>query len=235
MSNPVTTTAQPGPVPVTTSATASNSTYPQAFTVGTLIGAVIGAAAGASLVTFLVAFFFYRRSRQRGHHRVATPDSSLSHRSWEYLLPQAADDNTICRAVETLFNQIDLHVENYYCNDAPTSISNSSREALQTLDPGLWLRPLATMLLENSSPLPLIKHCFAWTILTNITPSENVENSLLPLEFARSPAILVMKKELKSREERGQSRCSEFWFEPIIFSADGHAQISCEHIATGAF
>lgn len=90
----------------------------------TVAGAVVGTAVGAALLGFLVAFLLYRRKRRndlRGGGVYLDEKTEPPQHPWEAFLPQSADDSTVQRAVESLYSQIDLHVENYYGNSATVS------------------------------------------------------------------------------------------------------------------
>lgn len=91
---------------------------------GTVAGAAIGAAIGAGILAFLIAFWMFRRKRRPVGAAGAVyfdEKSPPSQHPWEVYMPQSADDGTIRSAVESLYSQIDLHVENFYGNVAGVS------------------------------------------------------------------------------------------------------------------
>jgi len=182
-------------------------------------GAVVGAALAVALITFLLTFLIMRR-RSKGEsgkrHRSGrkrhggtgkegvngddtgwTPEGTFEPAAksnglvnLDNYLPQSADDRTIQGRASTLFEQIQLHVENYYHN-LPVSVSESDAAAAIAPFGSPYLPGnLISLLSEPRSRIPAIKHCFAHKIISSITPDSGSGSSFLPHQFAMLPGTL---------------------------------------------
>lgn len=181
---------------------------------GATAGAAIGAAIGGAALAFLAALFLFRKRRNRyggdGPRGAAlmTSEKSSPNHPWEAFLPQSADDGTVRRSVEMLYSQIDQHVENYYRGTAMgTGMSGESQAALRAVDSGLLPGTVEEIMERTQTPLPVIKHCFAFVILSRLAPSSRPEQSLLPAEMARMPPDQRGVKGRSDREDRGKRHC----------------------------
>lgn len=121
------------------------------------------------------------------------------------LLPQQADDATIQSRFSTLFDQIELHAENFY-KDASPMIPPQTEAALSRYDTPYLGGPLAARLEESPRATTILKHVLAYEIAaTSLTCfSQDRKRSLLP------PPLLALLQELESRptshpERRGKS------------------------------
>lgn len=177
---------------------------------GAVAGAAVGAAVGAALLAFLATFFLCRRKRGNSRGTVYSSEKSQPSHPWETFLPQSADDNTMQAAVQSLYSQIDLHVENFYGNNPLGTISAGSRAGLTSLDSDLLPRP-AEQLLLTATPLPVIKHFYASAILNKLSPTKNGEKSLLPAELARLPPAPASSKHRSYKE----SECKQLLHSPV--------------------
>ncbi|RMY99593.1 hypothetical protein D0860_08251 [Hortaea werneckii] len=176
---------------------------------GALAGGIIGAALAAALITGLATFWFmrktsYRNSRTSRHndrHRrlykddkhagpgagrarrmELTSDASMSRASWEQYLPQSLDDHTIQNSVKVLFDQIQLHVENFYFNPHdPIKLPPEGHERLSELQTPHLPGPLVDCMMSSRSILPVIKHCLAYQVARGMMAGP--QPRLLPLGF----------------------------------------------------
>src|SRR5205085_4627683 len=81
-------------------------------------------------------------------------------------LPQPADDRTIQTRTSTLFEQMELHVENYYHN-LQVTISESETAALSHFNSPYLPGNLISLLSHPRSRIPTIKHLFIWKMLSS--------------------------------------------------------------------
>ncbi|KAI7214145.1 hypothetical protein KC333_g6196 [Hortaea werneckii] len=195
----------------TLSATPSNTNqaHNRGVSTGALAGGIIGAALAAALIAGLVTFWCMRKatnrslrtSRRNDRHRrlykddkhaglgagrarrmELTSDASTSRASWEQFLPQSLDDHTIQNSVKVLFDQIQLHVENFYFNpQEPIKISPEGHERLSELQTPHLPGPLVDCMKSSRSVLPVIKHCLAYQVVQGMTAGQ--QPRLLPLGF----------------------------------------------------
>lgn len=120
------------------------------------------------------------------------------------LLPQQADDATIQSRFSTLFDQIELHAENFY-KDASPMIPPQTEAALSRYDTPYLGAPLAARLEESPRATTILKHVLAYEIAaTTLTCfTQDRKRSLLP------PPLLALLQDLESRptshpERRGK-------------------------------
>ncbi|KAI6864388.1 hypothetical protein KC343_g694 [Hortaea werneckii] len=195
----------------TLSATPSNANkaHDRGVSTGALAGGIIGAALAAALITGLVTFWYmrktsYRNSRTSRHndrHRrlykddkhtglgagrarriELTSDASVSRASWEQYLPQSLDDHTIQNSVKVLFDQIQLHVENFYFSPHdPIKLPPEEHERLSELQTPHLPGPLVDCMMSSRSVLPVIKHCLAYQVAQGMMAGP--QPRLLPMGF----------------------------------------------------
>lgn len=91
-----------------------------------------------------------------------TIDSEL-----DRLLPQEADDSTVRKKTSTLFDQLELHVENYY-SDVKVPITPTMESELSRFSSPHLSEPLVAFLNSTSRPRQLIKHSLAFHVI-NLT------------------------------------------------------------------
>lgn len=172
-------------------------------------GGLIGAAVAAALLTALIIICCHRSRRAR--RSTETPNDTypvdwftsqnrppvgryekpLAHpnRAWEPLLPQSADDRTIQVAIKTLFDKLEVHVENFY-TPRHVHITSDRHRNLAAVDSGLLSESLDRVMADTLSPLNLIKHWIAYFVTYMMSPG-NGELSLLPKEYSNLPAGLA--------------------------------------------
>jgi hypothetical protein len=170
-------------------------------------GAVAGIALGCLLVGALVAFglgyCFFRRKRtqrttggssqarqsppafisdkERPPVAVATLQRTIDN-DLDSLLPQEADDNTMRTKASTLFDQFELHVENYY-RDVKVSIPPAMESELSRFSSPHLSEPLVAFLNSTSRPMTLIKHSLAVHVISLTSTTGESARSLLPQEL----------------------------------------------------
>lgn len=173
---------------------------------GTVAGAAIGSAVGAAILAAIITYLLMR-SRLHAKRRVDYTDGSSPERSnvamsksyfagsvrkgvesgdWTRHLPQPADDEFINRTIETIYQQIELHVDNFYSNATPSSdrVSESARALLSEMDPGLVRPSLPEAMTKYRHKKTLVKQTLARLILSNITIEDGCPGSLLPRDVA---------------------------------------------------
>ncbi len=117
-------------------------------------------------------------------------------------LPQSADDGTVQNAVKTLFDQVDLHVDNYY-RKTGKPLSSEAIERLQAFDSKHLPAPIGDMMSDPQTIQSTAKHSIAACLIKRITPSANASGSLLPGHLAVTPDVLKDTSK-GSREHDGE-------------------------------
>ena len=187
------------------------------YSVGVLAGAVVASLIGAAIITFLITWLLFRKRNQRnqrshrsgsrgnrdhrspGRHdysavaaagvkEKSSSSSGDSGYSWQAYLPQGADDQTIKRDVKTLFDQIELHVDNYYTK-ANIQLDSGTREALSQFNDDSLPDSIEALMANPQTTLPTIKHCIARTLIARMSPGHE-RTSLLPTYLAAEPTRL---------------------------------------------
>ncbi|KAI6906417.1 hypothetical protein KC318_g2925 [Hortaea werneckii] len=106
----------------------------------------------------------------------------MSRASWEQVLPQSLDDHAIQNSVKVLFDQIQLHVENFYFNPQESiKIPPEAHERLSELQTPHLPGPLVDCMKSSRSVLPVIKHCLAHQVVQGMMAGQ--QPRLLPLGF----------------------------------------------------
>lgn len=149
---------------------------------GAVAGIAVGAASGAAIFVFLLTFFYMQKRSSRSRkdmleHKYEKPDSADGYPNLAASinrLPQPMDDNSIKMAMRTLYQQIELHVENFYQE-------NSVPESRDSMDSFLSLTSTTSPM--PSSKLVAIKQALAHLILTHISADHPPATSFLPPEF----------------------------------------------------
>jgi hypothetical protein len=101
----------------------------------------------------------------------------------ENFLPQQADDGTVKAKVLTIFDQVSLHVDNFY-RDAEISVTPSAESQLSRFSTPFLSRPLAGFLESTPRKSRLIKHALAYHIINMTAASCEYSMKLLPLEIS---------------------------------------------------
>ncbi|EMC95982.1 hypothetical protein BAUCODRAFT_511620 [Baudoinia panamericana UAMH 10762] len=178
-------------------ATHSGSSSGSGVTTGALAGGIVGAALGAAVLTFLLTSLIWlnrtkslEKSYRRSHRAERTLPRALGEKSnspedpnqpsWEFFLPQPADDETVRSAVKALFDEAMLHVENFYSRRtahlSPEMVDHLA--LMQTASPELSGPALMS---KPRSAWPGIKHCLAYMLAEAVDPTSSPAVSLLPL------------------------------------------------------
>lgn len=122
---------------------------------------------------------------------VSTSDEDVENHAWERHLLQSADDATIQTEVLTLFEFIEYHVEDYYC-DSRVKISQAIVDQLTKVQsPHLPSEASLKDLLELARyQAPIIKHCLINLVVSGMSFQESVLFPLLPDEFTVLPRAI---------------------------------------------
>ncbi|KAF2470559.1 uncharacterized protein BDR25DRAFT_342887 [Lindgomyces ingoldianus] len=97
------------------------------------------------------------------------------------VLPQAADDRTVKEKASLLFDQVQLHVENFY-RDVHASITPSMESGLSRF--GTGTENTAEMLQDSSRPTVVIKHALMAYVLSITSPFGGSDTALFPRDVA---------------------------------------------------
>lgn len=100
----------------------------------------------------------------------------------EDYLPQAADDKNIQTKTKTLFDQIELFVENFCLVKANAEAEVATAE-LSAFDSPYLTKPLTSLLPRAKDAQPLIKHSLFCYLISRISPKAIPEETLLPPEL----------------------------------------------------
>jgi hypothetical protein len=92
-------------------------------------------------------------------------------------------------SVKALFDQIELHVENFYRN-AAVSISPEMQTELMKVDSNHLPDSVVGLLSQTRTPAMLIKHCLAHLIVSRITADNDAPASFLPADFVALPRAM---------------------------------------------
>jgi hypothetical protein len=177
------------------------------FTSGDIAAAIVSCLVGGALIAGLVVWLFmssrHKKQRSRGGFAKERHSSSNVNREkslptaltpaagagWEQHLPQSESDGTIRTSVKALFDQIELHVENFYRN-AAVSISPEIQSQLTQVGSSHLPDSIVGLLPQTSTPTMLIKHCLAALIVSRITPETDTSASFLPADFVALPLAM---------------------------------------------
>lgn len=177
---------------------------------GVIAGVAVGAAVGAAILTFLITFLLLRKknkkSRRHREHRSGSgglstytekalpkdpspgADAVVAAAAWQRHLPQSADDKTIRSSVKTLFDQVEVHVENFY-RDAAVRMTEDLQAELLHVDSPHLPESVVALLQRVRSQTALIKHCLLSYIVASITTDDDSVPSLLPADYAALPHL----------------------------------------------
>jgi hypothetical protein len=199
---------------------------------GVVAGAAVGAAVGAAILTFLITFMFFRKKNEKyrrqekdrsGNGGLSTytekalpkdpgGDAALAAPAWQKHIPQSADDKTIRSAVKTLFDQVELHVENFY-RDSTVQMTDDLQTGLLRVDSPHLPESIVALLPRARSQTALIKHCLLSYIVASISIDDNSIQSLLPADYATLPHLA---------RTAGQKRAGTFRFSISSLSSTGN-------------
>ena len=197
-------TSTPTPTP-----TLSNNAS-SGFSAGKLAGGIVGGAIAGAILGFLLAYFIMS-SRRRKHHRQHSSTESKKHeeialagpetvsaplthpqRAWELHLPQPADDTKLRQGVRTLYDNLELHIENFYTDSRTTSSSQTTddniwRAALQKLGTPYLPVPLESLSQQAEAMTVIINHCLAYLVISGIDAHIESRFPFLPEEVTAVP------------------------------------------------
>lgn len=103
--------------------------------------------------------------------------------AWEQYLPQSLDDRTVQGSVKTLFDQVQLHVENFY-GIRDVKITAEVANNLSKLQTPHLPDSVAAVMSSAKTPLPVIKHCLAYMVAQSIGVGIDSTTTLLPPAYA---------------------------------------------------
>jgi hypothetical protein len=101
---------------------------------------------------------------------------------WQKHLPQEKDDRTIVDAVKTIFDQVQLHVEGFYCNK-PGKLTSSTAAALDRVSPEGFARRLS----ETPNSILILEGILVRWIVHRISLRSDAGDSFLPFEYTKIP------------------------------------------------
>lgn len=191
----------------------TNSTTPSTTPIhcdnkaGTIAGAAVGTGLGVALLACLLVFVFTRFRRRSNTHRSASfkspPQSpkplmdiwtlpkspgaveaiTLRSPAWTEYLPKPADSDSIRRAMQSLYEQIEIHVESFYNETNIQRVSEAVQAELYKLDSEMLPPSLHDMMIRSQASSALIKHTLAHLTFSNIDFNDPSSASFLPSEF----------------------------------------------------
>ncbi|KAK0941881.1 hypothetical protein LTR29_006607 [Friedmanniomyces endolithicus] len=222
-SNSATETSPNASNPTSSQNLASPSTPAIGATVAetTLIGAVAGGVIGGLIIGVLIGALIWGLCfRGRPGPMVATTPSTRDSRdrkslptvvakekgarevegaavatTWRKHLPQEKDDHAIIRDFQSMFVQIQLHVEGFYGPEVG-KVSKRTVEPIERLAPG----QLPGLLLHTKDAVPILEAILARWIVQRISLRSDAKESLLPIEFASIPEQNKWHMETDGRE-----------------------------------
>lgn len=115
------------------------------------------------------------------------PDRNVG--AWERHLPQPEADSDLRSAVSGLFDQVEMHVEQYY-QDVAVKVDPSVHSDIARLDSHLHQASLLELLAATRRPTMLIKHTIAYLIVSSISAESNSAVSFLPADFTALPQAI---------------------------------------------
>lgn len=182
--------------------TSNSGTIETGVSIAEAAGIGVGCAVVGALLAFMIGYLFFRK-REKSHYRRRSSRTQRSNAGFvsdketatavvaprptidddlDRLLPQEADDNTVRKKAATLFDQLELHVENYY-RDVKVSITPTMESELSRFSSPHLSEPLVAFLNSTSRPRELIKHSLAFYVISLTSAAGESTRSLLPLEI----------------------------------------------------
>lgn len=220
---------------------------------GALAGGIVGAFIGGALIAFLITFLFMSWRRKKDHKalgssmsknddptkrytvgaKVEAPLVDPKH-AWELHLPQPADDASLQKAMKTLYDRLELHVENFYSNSSSATHRPAVDEENWTTVVGQLETPylpssLEAMLQQGRAKTTIMKHCIAYLTVSGIDLNSNSSFPLLPTELTSVPQAAPRASQSKAGEE---FRClTHFLIIVLVLPLEWLTceQLSCNH------
>lgn len=133
--------------------------------------------------------------------RLGPPVSALPVVNIDTFLPQQADDASIRQKVLILFDQVELHVDNFYSENS-AQLTPEQEGKVSKFGTSVLTKPLAAVLETSPKKVTLIKHCLAYWMANLISPS-SPSRGLLPYELS---AMLDATKKIERQQAVDQSQ-----------------------------
>jgi hypothetical protein len=217
--------------------TAKHTHQPQKFSSGDLAGAAVGCLIGGAIIAGLLVWLFmssrHKKRRSRGGFAEHRPNSRnvnqekslptaplLGGRAaggWEQHLPQSESDSTMRTSVKALFDQIELHVENFYRN-AAVPISPELQTDLMKVHSSYLPDSVVSLLSQTKTQTQLIKHCLAYLIVSRIAADSDAPASFLPADFVALPRAMGGTR--ANQDKPGKQHAKRFVTGPVT---DNHS------------
>lgn len=183
------------------------------FGTRTLAGAIVGSFLGGCILAFLIAFLLLRRLKRTPTHAGKRESSvppqhttkglskshvsvaSKTHEGPSYMtsnpksfdlspyIPESADDTVVCMRIQIFFDQVSLHIDNYYSRrDSALRLSQEDIERINGYDSPFLGAPLASLLSSSRNQRGILTHILVYTLGQRIQ-SRNRTRSLLPAYY----------------------------------------------------
>ena len=95
-------------------------------------------------------------------------------------IPESADDTTICMRIQTFFDQVGLHIDNFYSRpDSALRLNQEDSAHISEYDSPFLGAPLATLLFNTRTQRTVLTHALVHTLIQSIQPGAQTR-SLLP-------------------------------------------------------
>lgn len=114
------------------------------------------------------------------HAKGPSLTSPETHLNLAAYIPAPADDNTVCTRIQTLFDQVSLHIDNYYSPrvSSPTARAPRDDGIARFASPHLPC-PLSDLLSKRMAQRATLTHVLVQTVLQGIQPGSG-RGTLLP-------------------------------------------------------
>ncbi|PWY71418.1 hypothetical protein BO83DRAFT_362840 [Aspergillus eucalypticola CBS 122712] len=207
-----------------TSTSSSLPSHSNGVSKGALAGAIVGSIAGTALLAIIGAALFFRRKKGTSHSsssgdsdrdgvelvkprarvQALSSHSPLSPTGGRNSLldlipfiPQPADDQTVSTRIQTLFDHIGLHIDNYYVPARHETVSPTPEEAIriESYASTSITGSLITALASRRARRPVLNHVLARTIIQAIQP----RGSLYP-PFMESHGVEPLSASTSTRD-----------------------------------
>lgn len=185
---------------------------------GAAAGIGVGCAVVGALFALMLSYLFFKKGEARQSRRRSSrmeksnpgflPDKESAvvitqgqniDSDLDRLLPQEADDSTVRKKASTLFDQVELHVENYY-RDVKVSITPAMERELSRFSSPHLSEPLVAFLNSTSRPRQLIKHSLAFHVISLTLATGESSRSLVPPEIVEMVKTVNRRKPTPGRQ-----------------------------------
>jgi hypothetical protein len=110
--------------------------------------------------------------------------------AWQRLIPQPIDDETMSTLIKSLFDQITLHVDNFYAWKS-FQLPDLPLDTFTRLNTNVPPGSLRELMVDSGMQLDVIKHCIAFILTSKIVPGVEADEKLLPPHLALIPGRLA--------------------------------------------